>query len=262
MFILDKINREKLLEIEKAKLKVSINELKDYPFFNRQVNSLASNLKKSDASGIISEFKVKSPSKGIIHPGANVEAITKGYVKAGVSGLSVLTDQQFFGGSLENLVKARKANPKIPILRKDFILDPYQIYQARAFGADIILLIAASLTKSQMEELSGVASDLNLEVLAEVHREEEIEKVPSGVDLIGVNNRDLKTFKVDIETSVRLFSLLPSSPVKISESGISSVESILKLKKAGYLGFLLGENFMKAENPAEACSEFIKNIRK
>ena len=262
MFILDKINREKLLEIEKAKQKVSINELKDYPFFNRQVNSLASNLKKSDASGIISEFKVKSPSKGIIHPGANVEAITKGYVKAGVSGLSVLTDQQFFGGSLENLVKARKANPKIPILRKDFILDPYQIYQARAFGADIILLIAASLTKSQMEELSGVASDLNLEVLAEVHREEEIEKVPSGVDLIGVNNRDLKTFKVDIETSVRLFSLLPSSPVKISESGISSVESILKLKKAGYLGFLLGENFMKAENPAEACSEFIKNIRK
>jgi len=262
MFILDKINREKLLEIKKAKLKVSINELKDYPFFNCRVNSLASNLKKSDASGIISEFKVKSPSKGMIHTGAKVEEITKGYVKAGVSGLSVLTDQQFFGGSLENLVKARKANPEIPILRKDFILDPYQIYQARAFGADVILLIAASLTKSQMEELSGVASELNLEVLAEVHKEEEIEKVPSGVDLIGVNNRDLKTFKVDIETSVRLFSLLPSSPVRISESGISSVESILKLKKTGYRGFLLGENFMKAENPAEACSEFIKNIRK
>jgi len=262
MFILDKINREKLLEIEKAKKKFTINELKDKPFFNRLINSLTSNLKKADASGIISEFKIKSPSKGIIHPGAKVEDVTIGYVKAGVSGLSVLTDKLFFGGSLEHLAKARKANPLIPILRKDFILDPYQIYQAKAFGADVILLIAASLTKSQMEELAGVAAELKLEVLAEVHKEEEIEKVPSGVDLIGVNNRDLKTFNVDIQTSVRLFPLLPSYPVRISESGISSVNSILELKKTGYCGFLLGENFMKAENPAEACSKFIIDIRK
>jgi len=262
MFILDKINREKLLEIENAKKLCSIDELKDNPFFNRRINSLSSNLKKPDASGIISEFKIKSPSKGFIHPGAKVEEVTKGYVKAGVSGLSVLTDTLFFGGSLENLVKARKVNPFIPILRKDFILDPYQIYQAKAYGADVILLIAASLTKSQMEELSGVAAELHLEVLAEVHKEEEIEKVPSGVDLIGVNNRDLKTFNVDIQTSIRLFSMLPSHPVRISESGISSVENILKLKKTGYNGFLLGENFMKAENPAEACSNFIRDIIK
>ncbi len=260
MTILDEINANKRREVEQAKAKISLEELKLSPFFKRRTNSLKAALKARGASGIIAEFKTKSPSKGMINETAEVTEVTSAYVKAGVSGLSVLTDRQYFGGSFENLAKARFANPKTPILRKDFMLDPYQVYEAKAHGADLILLIAASLSKDEMSCLSEIAKELEMEVLVEVHHEEEIEKLNPLVDLVGVNNRNLKTFEVDLETSVRLSKLLPDDLVKISESGLSSVDNIRYLRKAGFHGFLMGENFMKTVSPGQACADFIKSL--
>ncbi|KOH46409.1 indole-3-glycerol phosphate synthase TrpC [Sunxiuqinia dokdonensis] len=260
MTILDEINANKRREVEQAKAKISVEELKLSPFFKRSVNSLKAALKADGASGIIAEFKTKSPSKGVINDQAEVTEVTSGYVAAGVSGLSVLTDEQYFGGSFENLAKARMANPKTPVLRKDFMLDPYQVYEAKAHGADLILLIAASLSKDEMLHLSETAKALGLEVLVEVHTEEEIEKLNPLVDLVGVNNRNLKTFEVDLETSVRLSKLLPAGVFKISESGLSSADHIHYLRKAGFKGFLMGENFMKTASPGQACADFIKQL--
>ncbi|MCW0481684.1 indole-3-glycerol phosphate synthase TrpC [Gaoshiqia sediminis] len=260
MTILDEINANKRREVAEAKEKISLDDLKKSPFFSRRTISLKAALHKSGSSGIIAEFKTKSPSKGVINENAEVTEVTSGYVAAGVCGLSVLTDRNYFGGSFENLAKARFANPATPILRKDFMLDPYQVYEAKAHGADLILLIAASLSKEEMLKLTELAKELGLEVLVEVHTQEEIEKLNPLVDLVGVNNRNLKTFEVDVETSVRLGKLLPESMVRISESGLSSVENIRYLRKAGFEGFLMGENFMKTDDPAKACAEFIKNL--
>ena len=206
---------------------------------------------------VIAEFKTKSPSKGVINDTAEASEITAAYVAVGASGLSVLTDDRFFGGSFENLAKARWANKNTPILRKDFMLDPYQIYEARAHGADVILLIAESLTKELLLELTTKAKELGLEVLVEVHSAEELKKLNPLVDLVGVNNRNLKTFEVDVQTSVRLSKLIPEQFVKISESGISDPESIAQLRADGFHGFLIGETLMKTDNPGQACKEFI-----
>ena len=260
MTILDEINANKRKEIKEAKSKVSLNELKLSPFFLRKTNSLTATLKAQGTSGIIAEFKTRSPSKGVINEKAEVTEVTTGYVAAGVSGLSVLTDHLYFGGSFENLAKARFANPLTPVLRKDFMLDPYQVYEAKAHGADLILLIASSLSREEILILSETAKELNLEVLVEVHTEEEIEKLNPMVDLVGVNNRNLKTFEVDVETSVHLSKLLPAELVKISESGLSSAEDIHYLRKAGFDGFLMGENFMKTKDPGKACMDFIRNL--
>jgi indole-3-glycerol phosphate synthase len=260
MTILDEINANKRREVEQAKAKISLEELKLSPFFKRRTNSLKTALKADGASGIIAEFKTKSPSKGVINEKAEVTEVTSGYVAAGVSGLSVLTDEQYFGGSFEDLAKARMANPETPILRKDFMLDTYQVYEAKAHGADLILLIAASLSKEEMLRLSETAKELDLEVLVEVHTEEEIEKLNPLVDLVGVNNRNLKTFEVDLETSVRLSKLLPAGIIKISESGLSSADNIHYLRKAGFNGFLMGENFMKTVSPGQACADFIRQL--
>jgi indole-3-glycerol phosphate synthase len=261
MTILDEINANKRREVADAKAKISLEDLKKSPFFKRKGNSLKAALQAEGASGIIAEFKTKSPSKGTINEKAEVTEVTTGYVAAGVTGLSVLTDHLYFGGSFENLEKARFANPFTPILRKDFMLDAYQVYEAKAHGADLILLIAASLSKEEMLRLSETAKELGMEILVEVHTEEEIEKLNPLVDLVGVNNRNLKTFEVDVEISVRLGKLLPTGMVKISESGLSSVENIHYLRKAGFDGFLMGENFMKTEDPAKACEDFIKQLR-
>ncbi|WP_163710473.1 indole-3-glycerol phosphate synthase TrpC [Mangrovibacterium lignilyticum] len=260
MTILDDINNNKRREIAEAKSKISLEDLKKSPFFKRQTNSLKAALKQAGASGIIAEFKTKSPSKGVINEEAEVTEVTSGYVAAGASGLSVLTDRNYFGGSFENLAKARFTNPQTPILRKDFMLDPYQVYEAKAHGADLILLIAASLSKDEMLKLTELAKELDLEVLVEVHTEEEIEKLNPMVDLVGVNNRNLKTFEVDIETSIRLGKLLPEDMIRISESGLSSIENIQYLRANGYQGFLMGENFMKTDNPAQACIDFIAKL--
>jgi indole-3-glycerol phosphate synthase len=260
MTILDEINNNKRKEIEDAKSMISIGQLQLSPYFHRKTNSLKAALLAEGASGIIAEFKPKSPSKGVINAEAEASQVTAGYVTAGVSGLSILTDSTYFGGSFTNLAKARQANPDTPILRKDFMLDPYQVYEAKAHGADLILLIAESLDKELLLELTLKAKELGLEVLVEIHNEEELEKLNPQVDIVGVNNRDLRTFVVDVDTSVRLSKLIPGQFIKISESGISNPASIKKLRKAGFKGFLIGETFMKTCDPVKACAEFIKNI--
>ncbi len=261
MNILDKIIEAKNLEIANQKNHVDIKTLMKIPDFNRKCNSLKSALLKNGSSGIIAEFKKKSPSKGEINPNANVVEITKAYADAGAAGLSVLTEKNFFAGSQANLVKAREINPDIPILRKDFIIDPYQVVEAKAYGADVILLIAACIEKDLAEMLAKKAKSLGLEVLMEIHNAEELEKVNDFVDMVGVNNRNLKTFEVDINTSVRLSKLIPERFVKISESGISSAESIKYLKENGFKGFLIGETFMKTQNPGAACRKLVEVLR-
>ena len=260
MNILDKIIATKKREVEHQKLIVSETELEKYPLFGRKCNSLKYNLLSVGASGIIAEFKQKSPSKGEINYKAKVEEVTKAYVNAGASGLSVLTDYEYFGGTLADLAKTRETNPDIPILRKDFIIDSYQITEAKAYGADVILLIAACLEKSQALFLAKKAKDLGLDVLMEIHNKSELEIINDYVDIVGVNNRNLKTFQVDIETSVQLAKLIPEIFVKISESGLSGSVEIGYLKRHGFKGFLIGETFMKTVNPGETCKNFISGL--
>jgi indole-3-glycerol phosphate synthase len=261
MNILDKIIEAKKAEIAYQKSVVQIETLKYIPEFNRECISLKTNLRKKDSSGIIAEFKQKSPSKGIINVNAKIEEVTKAYTEAGAACLSVLTEPKFFGGSQANLVKARETNPEIPILRKDFIIDHYQLVEAKAYGADIILLIAACLEKKQTELLAQQAKDLGMEVLMEIHNEEELDKINDFVDIIGVNNRNLQTFEVNIETSARLGKLIPEKFIKISESGLTGTDEINYLRKQGFIGFLIGEKFMKTDNPGEACREFINDLK-
>jgi indole-3-glycerol phosphate synthase len=260
MNILDKIIEAKNEELAHQKKVVEIDVLKKIPDFNRKCISLKANLLKKGSSGIIAEFKQKSPSKGEINISAKVEEVTKAYADAGASGLSVLTEPKFFGGSQANLVKARETNPGIPILRKDFMIDPYQLIEAKAYGADVILLIAACLEKEQAELLAKNARELGMEVLMEVHNAEELDKVNDFVDIVGVNNRDLKTFTMDVETSVRLSKLIPDKFVKISESGLDSAKTIHYLRENGFKGFLIGETFMKTENPGETCRQLVEQI--
>ncbi|MDO8929042.1 MAG: indole-3-glycerol phosphate synthase TrpC [Bacteroidota bacterium] len=261
MTILDEINNHKRTEIAEAKSKVSLEELKASPYFLRKINSLKAALLADGSSGVIAEFKTQSPSKGLINGEAEASEVTAAYMGGGASGLSVLTDDRFFGGSFEDLAKARWANPQAPILRKDFMLDPYQIYEAKAHGADVILLIAESLSKSLLLELTQTAKEIGLEVLVEVHSAEELKKLNDMVDLVGVNNRNLKTFEVDVQTSILLSEQIPAQFVKISESGLSDPESIAQLRSAGFKGFLIGETFMKTEDPGKACAEFIEKLK-
>jgi len=260
MNILDKIIATKKMEVANKKEVVLVSELEKYPLFNRKCNSLKANLLKENSSGIIAEFKQKSPSKGEINFTVKVEDVTKGYVDAGVACLSVLTDFEYFGGTMANLVKAREINSDIPILRKDFMIDEYQIIEAKAFGADVILLIAACLKKENAKVLAQKAKSLGLEVLMEIHNEKELEIVNEFVDIIGVNNRNLKTFKVDVETSVNLSKMISDQFVKISESGLAGAETIRYLRENGFKGFLIGETFMKTDNPGEACKRLISEL--
>ncbi|WP_372651803.1 indole-3-glycerol phosphate synthase TrpC [Draconibacterium sp.] len=261
MNILDKIVATKKQEVAARKKVVSIEQLEKYPAFTRKCNSLKENLLKDGASGIIAEFKQKSPSKGEINFSAKVEEVTKAYNAAGASCLSVLTDFEYFGGTLANLAKAREANPDIPILRKDFMIDTYQIVEAKAFGADVILLIAACLSKEKALELAKKAKELGLDVLMEIHNAEELEIVNNYVDVVGVNNRNLKTFEVSVETSVELSQLIPAKFVKISESGLAGAAEINYLKEHGFKGFLIGETFMKTDDPGAACKKLIGELR-
>ncbi|MFV0590166.1 MAG: indole-3-glycerol phosphate synthase TrpC [Draconibacterium sp.] len=260
MTILDKIIEAKKEEITRQKKLVDLEVLQDIPDFFRSCNSLKENLLNPGSSGIIAEFKQRSPSKGDINLNAKVEEVTKAYVEAGAAGLSVLTEKNFFGGSQANLVKAREINPDIPILRKDFMVDPYQLVEAKAYGADVILLIAACLSKELALELAEDAKELGLEVLMEIHNVEELEIVNDFVDIVGVNNRNLKTFEVSVETSVELSKLIPERFVKISESGLADVKEVHYLRENGFKGFLIGETFMKTEAPGKACREFIAKL--
>lgn len=258
MTILDKIIENKRVEVIARKEKNPLDVLKYHPYMKRKALSLKKNLLNS-TSGIISEFKRKSPSKGWIHEHANVVSVTSGYDDAGASGISILTDFDYFGGTPQDLTSAR---PRVtcPILRKDFIVDEYQLFEAKAMGADVILLIAAALSVDEAFYLARKAKDLDLEVLLEIHNEDEIGHINEFVDMVGVNNRNLKTFEVDLNTSVRLAGLIPDQFIKVSESGLSKPENIQELKAVGYKGFLMGENFMKEENPAEALRRFIEAV--
>ena len=261
MTTLDKIIVHKKKEIAQLKTEVSVEELVKSPNFKRTPISLKKALIVKNSTGIIAEFKRKSPSKGIINDKVEVIDVTEGYLNAKVAAQSILTDTHFFGGSILDVMQARTVNNTIPILRKDFIVDGFQIVEAKAIGADAILLIAACLTKEELKNYGKLAEDLGMEVLYEVHNKEELDKIELDTKIIGINNRNLKTFEVDLEHSIELASQIPDSCVKVSESGISDPRVIIGLKEYGFQGFLIGENFMKTEDPGLACEAFINQIK-
>ncbi len=261
MNILDKIVADKYKEVALKKGLIPSSQLEASVLFERNGSSLAQALRNSD-TGIIAEHKRRSPSKQTINQNTNVGMVAKGYENAGVCGMSVLTDIKYFGGSLEDLLLAR-ASVQMPLLRKEFMIDEYQVLEAKAHGADVILLIAAVLSKAQIKSLSELAKSLGMDVLLEVHNQQELEKaIMPSLDMLGVNNRNLKTFEVSLETSKILSEQIPDEFVKVSESGISSIEAITELREFGYEGFLIGENFMKTENPGESAREFIEGLKK
>jgi len=259
MNILDKIIAHKKLEVVQHRMSVPMQELQSSEYFYRPCLSLQRALQQTGGTGIIAEFKRQSPSKGVINAGADVVQVTGAYAANGAAGLSVLTDKHFFGGSNEDLIAARVHH--IPILRKDFIIDEYQIVEAKSIGADVILLIAACLEPGDVKRLAAFAKSIGLEVLLEIHNEQELAHVCGDCDIVGVNNRDLKTFTVDVRRSVDLSEKIPAGKVRISESGISNVHTIGLLKRSGFSGFLIGENFMKEPDPAIAFASFVHLLK-
>ena len=260
MTILDKIIADKRKEVALKKAIIPVAQLEASVFFDRQTKSLSNNL-RNESRGIIAEHKRRSPSKSVINNDFSVEEVIKAYENAGAMGISVLTDMKYFGGALDDLVLAR-ASTTIPLLRKEFIIDEYQILEAKAYGADVILLIASVLTRKEIEKLSKCAKSIGLEVLLEIHNLEELEKsVMPTLDMIGVNNRNLATFEVNLDNSKQLSEHIPSEFVKISESGITSVEDIIDLESYGFKGFLIGENFMKTSNAGQAAADFIRRLQ-
>ena len=260
MNILDKIIANTTKEVAERKKTTRVSELESSAFFNEETYSLSNYLVKEGKSGIIAEIKKQSPSKGVINDKVTVEEVGEGYYKAGASAISVLTDYEFFGGKMEYLTSVKKV-VEIPVLRKDFIVDEYQLLEARSIGADIILLIAACLEPKRLKELAKFAHSLGLEVLMEVHDKEELYRsLNEYLDVVGVNNRNLKTFEVNVDTSLELAEEIPKEFRKISESGLTDAFTINQLKSAGFEGFLIGESFMKTENPAQALKTLIEEI--
>ena len=262
MNILEEIIQYKKVEVAERKSLYPVKLLEQSIYFQSPVVSLKKYVQRADKSGIIAEIKRKSPSKGDINPYVSVERTSIGYMQAGASALSILTDKKFFGGTNEDLMLARKFN-FCPILRKDFVVDEYQIIEAKSIGADAILLIAAALDPKEISTLARFARSLQLEILLEVHNEKELQdNLEAEVDLMGVNNRDLKSFVTDIGISKRLAEMIPNHVVKVSESGIEKTETIIELKKYSYQGFLMGQNFMQHSRPEKACKEFIDELKR
>lgn len=259
MNILDTIIAQKKLEVAERKLKVPVAVLESMPFFTRKTISLKERLLQGSTTGIIAEFKRQSPSKGQINGHSSVSAVTAAYAANGAAAVSVLTDTKFFGGTLEDLAAARFN--EIPLLRKDFMIDEYQLAEAKAWGADLILLIAACLTPEEVKRLGGAARQMGLEVLLEIHNEAELEHICDEVDMVGVNNRNLKNFEVSIDTSLGLIGKIPREKPAIAESGISEVDTIVTLRDAGFSGFLIGENFMKQPDPSIAFADFSDQLK-
>jgi indole-3-glycerol phosphate synthase len=265
--ILQKIVANKRIEVEQQKKAVSLQTLLAMGFecMERPTCSMRAALAKS-SSGIIAEFKRKSPSKGWLHPDARIEEVVPAYKQAGASACSILTDGDFFGGSLRDLKTARKI-AHIPLLRKDFIIDEYQLFQARVMGADAVLLIAALLTDEHCAHLAATAHSLNLEVLLEIHNETELSRLNPDIDMLGINNRNLGTFHTNVENSFRLAEYIREnmpakrSPLLISESGISDAEVVCRLRRSGFRGFLIGETFMKTQQPGETLAKFIGELQ-
>ena len=262
MDILDTIVAAKRKEIEKYKPLSSVERFKKDGFFWEIKNrSLVQSLLAEGSTGIIAEFKRKSPSKGWFKTkDLEVEPVIRPYNDLGAAGISVLTDEEFFGGDLDDLIQA-KVITDVPILRKDFIVDAWQIAEAKAFGADVILLIAACLSVEEVKKLAAYAKSVGLEVLLEIHNEEELSHICDEVDMVGVNNRNLKTFEVNINTSLELINKMPTGKPAIAESGISDVNTIVTLRKAGFKGFLIGETFMKMADPGLAFEQFVIDLK-
>lgn len=261
MTILDRINEHKRLEVARRKMEHPLASLQDSYGYRLERRSLVESLSNSKDFGIIAEFKRKSPSQDDINLDADCVAVTQGYQAAGAAGISCLTDVHFFGARSNDIDRVRGA-VSLPVIRKDFMIDAYQLHEAKAMGADAILLIAASLSAGQLDDLAAEANELGLEVLCEVHNEEEVAKLSPSVNIVGVNNRNLKDFNVSISNSIRLAQMLPPSLLKISESGIEDAQTIAKLRREGFRGFLIGTYFMREEDPGQACADFISEVRK
>jgi len=259
--ILDEIVANKRKEIAQFKPLSSIERFRKEGFFWETGNrSLRQSLLAPGSSGIIAEFKRKSPSKGWFKTKElEVEEVVRQYNDRGAAGISVLTDEVYFGGDIDDLIQT-KIISDIPVLRKDFIVDEWQVAEAKAFGADVILLIAACLSPAEVKQLATFTKSLGLEVLLEIHNEEELGHICDQVDMVGVNNRNLKNFEVDINTSLQLIGKIPPDKPAIAESGISNVETIVTLKTAGFKGFLIGETFMKEPDPGQAFMEFVNQL--
>lgn len=261
MTILEKILYRKKKEVDARKKMKVLKTLLNNEDREREPLSLVRSLTEVGSSGVIAEFKTMSPSKGLINKSADVEIITRKYVEAGAAAVSVLTDTEFFGGSFDDIRRARAVN-NCPILQKDFIIDEYQIAEAFLTGADVILLIAAALDHKKVKSLSGVAKKYGLEVILEIHSKDELSMLTGDIDMAGINNRNLDTFHTDFRTSLSLADHIPGDFVRISESGICDADTILKLREAGFSGFLVGEAFMQEVDPGEACRKLIEQLKK
>jgi len=258
--ILDTIVEHKRMEVLKRKARKSPDELRKKPFYSRTPLDPLSTF-DSEGVNIIAEFKRKSPSKGLISRAIDPLPVVTSYREAGAAASSILTDRDFFGGSFRDLENVRSGIGEFPLLRKDFLIDPYQVLESKAYGADIILLIAAILDKKKIREMTDIARGLGLTVLLEVHSEEEIEKWNPGISLVGVNNRDLKSFHVSVDRSRELFPKLPAETIRISESGLNDASVIKSLFDLGFRGFLMGEHFMKNQDPGLSLATFFENLK-
>jgi indole-3-glycerol phosphate synthase len=258
--ILEQIVAERKKTVDQLKNIVPMEAWEMMPFYERNCLSLKKSLLNKNLTGIIAEFKRASPSKGIINADADIFDVALDYQINGASAISVLTEPVYFNGMNDDLLDIRDSI-KIPLLRKDFIFDEYQIAESKAMGADVILLIAACLTAAEVKRLATFANNIGLEVLLELHDETELDHICDAVTLIGINNRNLKTFEVDIARSLRMAEKIPADKIKIAESGISNVETINIFKEAGFKGFLMGENFMKEENPGIAFEQFVQKLK-
>jgi len=259
MTILDTIVEQKIREVAQRKAATPISVLEQSAYFSRPCISLRATLENKNKTGIIAEYKRKSPSKGIINAISTVEEVTSAYAEHGAAAVSVLTDELFFGGHLNDLSNAVQLT--IPVLRKDFMIDDYQIYEAKAHGASVILLIAACLTPGEVRRMAVLAHQLGLEVLLEIHGSDELGHICPEVDFVGVNNRNLKSFEVSLDHSLALIKKIPKEMPAIAESGIDHPDTIVTLQKAGFSGFLIGERFMREASPGIAFANFVKNLK-
>ncbi len=260
MNILDSIVEHKRVEVLKRKMKRPVTNLSTMPFYGRQTNVIAPS-KLEGTPGIIAEFKRKSPSKGPINVNVDPVVVANNYLAAGAAAVSVLTDRDFFGGSFQDLQRVRESTSEGVLLRKDFIISSYQLHEASAYGADMVLLIASILDRNEVADLALEAQTLGLNVLFEVHGEDELEKYHPAIGYVGVNNRNLKTFGVDTDLSMNLIGQMPEGIVPVSESGLSGPEEIKRLFQAGYRLFLMGEAFMKETDPGKACAKLIEQLK-
>lgn len=260
MNILDTIISQKKKEIAEKKESMDLDFFK---FMNDDFDKECLSLKEKLLNGntnIIAEFKRKSPSKGWMNEHIHISEVIPEYEAHGAAAISVLTDKDFFGGNIEEL-KIAKLEVDIPLLRKDFMIDEFQLYEAKSYGADVILLIASCLSKEKIKTLAAKAKELKLEVLLEIHTKEEIDFICDNIDIVGINNRNLETFVTDVSTSIDLIRFIPADKPVISESGISDVDTIIDLQNVGFKGFLIGEVFMKTKKPAIAFAEFMKQLK-